>query len=164
MAAATLEQVSDNAIWTGADLADGKGWLFALSQAEIADLKAMADAVRPQLKGDPNYLISMDKSHFDLGAFGATLDAVYNELKSGLGIALVRGLPIYSDDITYNGLYGLLPRQYLASNFIERVQVFRGANTFLKGAAPGGSGLGGAVNVVPKRAPMIENESFQQFL
>ncbi|ASK33065.1 TonB-dependent siderophore receptor (plasmid) [Alcanivorax sp. N3-2A] len=68
-------------------------------------------------------------------------------------VYLVRGLPIYSDDITYNGLYGLLPRQYLASEFIERVQVFRGANTFLKGAAPGGSGLGGAVNVVPKRAP-----------
>lgn len=66
---------------------------------------------------------------------------------------LIRGLPIYSDDITYNGLYGLLPRQYLASEFIERVQVFRGANTFLKGAAPGGSGLGGAINIVPKRAP-----------
>ncbi len=68
-------------------------------------------------------------------------------------VYLVRGLPVYSDDITYNGLYGLLPRQYLASEFIERVQVFRGANTFLKGAAPGGSGLGGAVNIVPKRAP-----------
>jgi len=68
-------------------------------------------------------------------------------------VYLVRGLPVFSDDITYNGLYGLLPRQYLASEFIERVQVFRGANTFLKGAAPAGSGLGGAVNVVPKRAP-----------
>ncbi|WP_077531027.1 TonB-dependent receptor [Vreelandella utahensis] len=68
-------------------------------------------------------------------------------------VYLVRGLPVYSDDMTYNGLYGLLPRQYLASEFIQRVQVFRGANTFLKGAAPGGSGLGGAVNVVPKRAP-----------
>ena len=68
-------------------------------------------------------------------------------------VYLVRGLPVFSDDMTYNGLYGLLPRQYLASEFIERVQVLRGANTFLKGAAPGGSGLGGAVNVVPKRAP-----------
>ncbi|MBF5056851.1 TonB-dependent ferric siderophore receptor [Alcanivorax sp. 521-1] len=68
-------------------------------------------------------------------------------------VYLVRGLPVYSDDITYNGLYGLLPRQYLASEFIQRVQVFRGANTFLKGAAPGGSSLGGAVNIVPKRAP-----------
>ncbi|MDP0499068.1 MAG: TonB-dependent receptor [Verrucomicrobiota bacterium JB022] len=66
---------------------------------------------------------------------------------------LVRGLPIYSDDMAYNGLYGLLPRQYLAAELIERVEVMRGANTFLNGAAPGGSGLGGAVNVMPKRAP-----------
>ncbi|WP_240687416.1 TonB-dependent siderophore receptor [Alcanivorax sp. 24] len=72
---------------------------------------------------------------------------------------MVRGLPVYSDDMTYNGLYGLLPRQYLASEFVERVQVFRGANTFLKGAAPGGSGLGGGVNVLPKRAP---NEPINQ--
>lgn len=66
---------------------------------------------------------------------------------------MIRGLPLFSDDITYNGLYGLLPRQYLASEFIERLDVFRGANAFLNGAAPGNSGLGGAINVVPKRAP-----------
>ncbi|MBB5353067.1 iron complex outermembrane receptor protein [Haloferula luteola] len=65
---------------------------------------------------------------------------------------MVRGLPIYSDDMTYNGLYGLLPRQYLAAELVERVEVFRGANAFLNGAAPGGSSLGGTVNVLPKRA------------
>ncbi len=72
---------------------------------------------------------------------------------------LVRGLPIYSDDMSYNGLYGLLPRQYLAVEFVERIEVLRGANAFLNGAAPGGSGLGGAVNVMPKRAP---NEALDQ--
>ncbi len=41
---------------------------------------------------------------------------------------MVRGFPLYSDDITYNGLYGFLPRQYLASEFIERLEVFKGAN------------------------------------
>lgn len=66
---------------------------------------------------------------------------------------VVRGFPVFSDDISYNGLYGLLPRQYVASEFIERVEVFRGANTFLNGAAPGGSGIGGAINILPKRAP-----------
>ena len=65
---------------------------------------------------------------------------------------MVRGLVIYSDDISYNGLYGLLPRQYLAAQLVERVEVLRGASAFLNGAAPGGSGLGGAVNVMPKRA------------
>ncbi|HWK71256.1 MAG TPA: TonB-dependent receptor [Burkholderiaceae bacterium] len=68
-------------------------------------------------------------------------------------VYMVRGFPLFSDDITYNGLYGLLPRQYLASEFIERLDVFRGANAFLNGAAPGNSGMGGSINVVPKRAP-----------
>lgn len=68
-------------------------------------------------------------------------------------VYMVRGLPVFSDDMSYNGLYGLLPRQYLGAELIERVEVLRGANAFLNGAAPGGSGLGGAVNVVPKRAP-----------
>ena len=61
---------------------------------------------------------------------------------------VVRGFPIYSDDMSYDGLYGLLPRQYVASEFLERVEVFRGANTFLNGAAPGGSGIGGEFNQI----------------
>lgn len=65
---------------------------------------------------------------------------------------VMRGFPVYSDDMGYNGLYGLLPRQYVAAEFLERVEVFRGANSFLNGAAPGGSGLGGSINLVPKRA------------
>lgn len=68
-------------------------------------------------------------------------------------VYIIRGFPVYSDDMTYNGLYGILPRQYVAAELLERVEVFRGASTFLNGAAPGGSGLGGLVNVVPKRAP-----------
>src|SRR6478752_6624584 len=66
---------------------------------------------------------------------------------------MVRGFPVYSDDVAYNGLYGMLPRQYIASEFFERVEVLLGANAFLNGAAPGGSGLGGAISLLPKRAP-----------
>ncbi|GGH49594.1 TonB-dependent receptor [Comamonas phosphati] len=65
---------------------------------------------------------------------------------------MLRGMPVYSDDIAYNGLYGLLPRQYVASEFFERVEVLRGANAFLNGAAPGGSGVGGVISLLPKRA------------
>jgi len=68
-------------------------------------------------------------------------------------VYMVRGFPVYSDDVAYNGLYGMLPRQYIAAEFLERVEVFRGANTFLNGAAPGGSGIGGSINLLPKRAP-----------
>ena len=65
---------------------------------------------------------------------------------------MLRGMPVNSDDIAYNGLYGMLPRQYVASEFFERVEVLRGANAFLNGAAPGGSGIGGAISLLPKRA------------
>ncbi len=65
---------------------------------------------------------------------------------------VIRGFPVYSDDMTYNGLYGVLPRQFVAAELLERVEVFHGATAFLNGAAPGGSGVGGAFNLVPKRA------------
>lgn len=65
---------------------------------------------------------------------------------------MVRGFPVYSDDVSYNGLYGMMPRQYIASEFFERVEVFRGPNTFLNGAAPAGSGVTGGINLLPKRA------------
>lgn len=65
---------------------------------------------------------------------------------------LLRGFPIYSDDMTYNGLYGILPRQFVAAELLERVEVFHGATAFLNGAAPGGSAIGGSINLTPKRA------------
>ncbi|MEE4209532.1 MAG: TonB-dependent receptor plug domain-containing protein, partial [Parvularcula sp.] len=87
-------------------------------------------------------------------------DAVRNDptvrVAKGFGnfqeLFVLRGFPIYSDDMTYNGLYGVLPRQFVAAELAQRVEVFRGANAFLNGAAPGGSAVGGAINLVPKRA------------
>lgn len=67
-------------------------------------------------------------------------------------VYMIRGFTLFSDDIAYNGLYGVLPRQYVSPELLERVEVFRGASAFLNGAAPGGSGLGGAINLMPKRA------------
>jgi iron complex outermembrane receptor protein len=67
-------------------------------------------------------------------------------------VYFIRGFNMFSDDMTYNGIYGILPRQFVAAEFLERVEVFRGASTFINGAAPGGSGIGGTVNMVPKRA------------
>lgn len=65
----------------------------------------------------------------------------------------IRGFILNSDDVAYNGLYSLLPRQYIATELFERVEVLRGASTFLTGATPGGGGIGGTINLLPKRAP-----------
>ncbi len=65
----------------------------------------------------------------------------------------MRGFLLGSDDVSYNGLYGLLPRQYISAEIFERVDVLRGASAFLTGATPSGGGIGGIINLVPKRAP-----------
>ncbi|RZA30165.1 MAG: TonB-dependent siderophore receptor [Proteobacteria bacterium] len=65
---------------------------------------------------------------------------------------VIRGFPLFGDDIGFDGLYGLVPRQLVAPELYESVQVLNGASAFINGAAPGGSGLGGSVNLVPKRA------------
>lgn len=67
-------------------------------------------------------------------------------------VYIIRGFPVFSDDTNYNGLFGVLPRQSLSAELIERVEVFRGANAFVNGASIGGSGAGGLINIVPKRA------------
>ena len=64
----------------------------------------------------------------------------------------VRGFILSSDDIAYNGLYSLLPRQYIATELFERVELLRGASAFLMGASPNGGGIGGNINLLPKRA------------
>ncbi len=65
----------------------------------------------------------------------------------------IRGFQLYSDSVAYNGLYGLLPRQYIAAELFERVEVLRGASAFLNGASPNGDGIGGSISLLPKRAP-----------
>lgn len=64
----------------------------------------------------------------------------------------IRGFELDGDDIAYGGLYGVLPRQIVATNIAERVELFKGANAFANGVSPSGSGIGGAINVEPKRA------------
>jgi iron complex outermembrane receptor protein len=65
---------------------------------------------------------------------------------------IIRGFEVYSDDIALNGMYGLTPRQMVNTGAIERVDIFKGANAFVNGAAPGGSNVGGSINVQTKVA------------
>lgn len=75
---------------------------------------------------------------------------------TGFGIAgelfVIRGFALAGDDIGYDGLYGIMPRQLIAPELYDSVQVLNGASAFLNGAAPGGTGIGGSVNLMPKRA------------
>jgi len=65
---------------------------------------------------------------------------------------VIRGFNLGAEDLSFNGLFGLLPRQLPAIEGIERIELFKGSSAFLNGVAPSGSGMGGGVNLVPKRA------------
>ncbi|WGL97700.1 TonB-dependent siderophore receptor [Arsenophonus sp. aPb] len=65
----------------------------------------------------------------------------------------IRGFKLDGDDMTLGGLPGILPRQMVDTAMIERVEIFKGANALVNGAAS--SGVGGIINLEPKRAEDI---------
>lgn len=65
---------------------------------------------------------------------------------------VIRGLPVYGDDVSIDGLYGIVPRQLVSPQLYDQVQVLNGAGAFLNGAAPGGTAIGGNINLVFKKA------------
>ncbi|GAB4058916.1 TonB-dependent receptor [Uliginosibacterium sediminicola] len=63
----------------------------------------------------------------------------------------IRGFDINSSELAFNGLYGLMPGTHVPTEFLERVEVFKGPAAMLSGMAPSGA-VGGVINLVPKRA------------
>jgi iron complex outermembrane recepter protein len=104
-----------------------------------------------------SYTADLSLNQQALGVGDVLQNAPAVSVSKGFGnfqeLYVIRGFPVYSDDMAYNGLYGVLPRQFVAAELLERVEVLYGASAFLNGAAPGGSGVGGAINLMPKRAP-----------
>lgn len=62
----------------------------------------------------------------------------------------IRGFELDGDDMTFGGLPGVVPRQVMDASLVERVEIFKGANSLLNGAAS--SGVGGLINLEPKHA------------
>lgn len=63
----------------------------------------------------------------------------------------LRGFDVHSSDLAINGMYGLAPLGHSALEYVERVEVLKGPSALFTGMAPSG-GIGGVVNLVPKRA------------
>ncbi|MBW7966683.1 TonB-dependent siderophore receptor [Bradyrhizobium sp. BR 10261] len=66
----------------------------------------------------------------------------------------IRGFPINegnSGEFAFEGLYGIAPTFRIFTDYVERIEVLKGPSAALSGIAPNG-GVGGVINVVPKRA------------
>ncbi|MEG2881198.1 MAG: TonB-dependent siderophore receptor [Comamonas sp.] len=63
----------------------------------------------------------------------------------------IRGFASSTNDMTFGGLAGMAPYYRTSPEMFERVEVLKGPSALLNGMPPGGS-VGGAINLVPKRA------------
>lgn len=54
-------------------------------------------------------------------------------------------------EIAFDGLYGVAPNYRLLTDYAERIEVLKGPAAMIHGMSPN-SGVGGGINVVPKRA------------
>ncbi|QZP30302.1 TonB-dependent receptor [Pseudomonas sp. DR48] len=63
----------------------------------------------------------------------------------------IRGLSLFNSDVSYNGLYGVLPTYTIDMEMADHVDILKGPSELINGISPRGS-VGGGINVVPKRA------------
>lgn len=66
----------------------------------------------------------------------------------------IRGFPINegnNGEFAFEGMYGIAPNYRIFTDYVERIEVLKGPSAALSGIAPNG-GVGGVINVVPKRA------------
>ncbi|KOF17169.1 energy transducer TonB [Ensifer adhaerens] len=92
-------------------------------------------------------VLANDPSVRSTHASGGMLDSFY-----------IRGFPINEGnfgEVAFDGVYGVAPTYRLFTDYAERVEVLKGPTALLYGISPNSS-VGGAINVVPKRAGDVD--------
>lgn len=76
---------------------------------------------------------------------------VVSSIPNGSEVFFIRGFSVSNANVAFDGLFGIYPYWKGSIASAERVEVIKGPGALLFGMAPGG-GVGGTINVVPKRA------------
>ncbi|MBB4103091.1 TonB-dependent receptor [Allorhizobium borbori] len=90
------------------------------------------------------------RSIADVAASDPSVRAIFPR-SSYRDVYSIRGFNLFSYNMGFDGLYGIAPKQRYPAEFAERVEILKGPDTFVNGISLGGS-IGGAINIVPKRA------------
>lgn len=103
--AQTILPVTGPRAWRGDDMARRTDWIVQVGPEERAELEAAAETVRRR----GIVLDDATRTDFDLPTLSGTLTAIKNELATGRGFVMLRGLPVeaYSVDELATVLWGL---------------------------------------------------------
>lgn len=88
--AVKMKPVVDPAAWTAADLDDDQGWVHPLSPDDIAELDALVARLEPRISD----VMDIGREDVDLPTLGARLSSIGDDVVSGRGLALIRGVPV----------------------------------------------------------------------
>jgi hypothetical protein len=88
--ATPFRPVQDPAGWTKDDLARSTDWIYELTARDIEDL----DRAVGRIESRGLSLMELHRSDFDLPVLGPTLEAIREELVRGIGLKLIRGVPV----------------------------------------------------------------------
>jgi hypothetical protein len=86
------EPVADASVWRGDELTDGGRWIVPFTEEDLTDFERALAAVSTRDVGDVTDLRAED---FPLPRFRERIDDIVDRLEHGLGLVLLRGLPIY---------------------------------------------------------------------
>lgn len=88
-------------------------------------------------------VLERDSSVRSTGQTGGVVDSFF-----------IRGFPIGEGnlgELAFDGVYGVAPNYRVFTEYAERVEVIKGPGALLYGMSPN-SGVGGVINIVPKRS------------
>jgi hypothetical protein len=94
MTAIRRQPVTERSAWRAADLAAATGWRHTLTRGERDELDRATHAVRERGLGVGEF----GREAFPLPTLGPRIEALVDEVENGLGVALLRGVPVEHHD------------------------------------------------------------------
>ncbi len=127
MTASPFPLITGPSAWIGANLRLLPGdWTYTLSPTEIAEVEAAVAHVQAQGLD----IADLSRDQFPLPCFGATLDALRQEVLDGRGFILMRGWPVLDKPIEQNAIaycgigayFGAMRSQNAAGHLLGHVR------------------------------------------
>jgi hypothetical protein len=76
--------------WKGPELASSSDWIYTLSASDVAELEEALN----QVKSNGLEIPAISREDFPLPTFSKSLDGIAEELETGRGFTLLRGVPV----------------------------------------------------------------------